>query len=78
MVLSQIIVGICFGILIIVLFFEDEDYLSYAAALMLIAGIASGLDPSLPEARNLDNYIHAIDWEVIFFLIGMKSTSSKT
>ncbi len=68
---SQIVVGLCFSILIIVLFFEDEDYLSYAVALMLIAGVASGLDPSLPEARNLDNYIHAIDWEVIFFLIAM-------
>lgn len=67
--LSQIVVGFCFLVLIIVLFFEDKDYLSYSVLLILIAGAVSGID--LPAARDLETYIQAIDWEVIFFLIAM-------
>jgi Na+/H+ antiporter NhaD/arsenite permease-like protein len=38
---------------------------------MLVAGIASGLDPNFPEARDIEGYFEAIDWNVIFFLIAM-------
>jgi len=67
--LSQIAVGICFLILIIVLFFDSNDYLTYSVLLMLIAAMISAID--LPEARNLETYVMAIHWEVIFFLIAM-------
>ncbi|MHA1856247.1 MAG: SLC13 family permease, partial [Promethearchaeota archaeon] len=67
--LSQIIVGICFLILIIILFFEDKDYLSYSVMLILIAAGISAIE--IPEAQQLETYILAIDWEVIVFLICM-------
>ncbi len=67
--LSQIVVGICFLILIVILFFDSNDYLTYSVLLMLIAAGVSAID--LPEARNLETYIMAIEWEVIIFLIAM-------
>ncbi|UYP46192.1 hypothetical protein NEF87_002477 [Candidatus Lokiarchaeum ossiferum] len=67
--LSQIVVGLCFLILIVILFFEEKDYLSYSVLLIIIAGAVTGID--LPAAHDLDTYIRAIDWEVIFFLIAM-------
>ncbi|WP_371801666.1 SLC13 family permease [Candidatus Lokiarchaeum ossiferum] len=67
--LSQIVVGLCFLILIVILFFEEKDYLSYSVLLIIIAGAVTGID--LPAAHDLDTYIQAIDWEVIFFLIAM-------
>ncbi len=67
--LSQIVVCICFLILIIILFFDSNDYLTYSVLLMLIAAGVSAID--LPEARHLETYIMAIEWEVIIFLIAM-------
>ncbi|QEE15138.1 SLC13 family permease [Promethearchaeum syntrophicum] len=67
--LSQIVVGICFIILIVILFFDSNDYLTYSVLLMLIAAVISAID--IPEARNLETYIKAIEWEVIIFLIAM-------
>ncbi len=67
--LSQIVVGLCFLILIIVLFFDKRDYLTYSVLLILIAAGVSALD--IQEARHLETYVHAIEWEVIFFLIAM-------
>ncbi|MHA1583648.1 MAG: SLC13 family permease, partial [Promethearchaeota archaeon] len=67
--LSQISVGICFLILIFVLFFEEKDYLSYSVLLILIAAGVSAIE--IPEARDLETYIGAIDWKVIIFLISM-------
>jgi len=66
----QIFVIICFIILIIVLFFEKTDYLTYSFMLIIIAGVVSAI--ILPdEVGNLDFFIEAIDWEVIIFLIAM-------
>ncbi len=67
--LSQIVVGICFIILIVILFFDSNDYLTYSVLLMLIAGVVSAIE--IPEARHLETYVMAIEWEVIFFLIAM-------
>ena len=67
--LSQIVVGICFIILIVILFFDKNDYLTYSVLLMLIAAVVSAIE--IPEARHLETYVMAIEWEVIFFLIAM-------
>ncbi len=67
--LSQIVVAACFLVLIIVLFFDEQDYLSFSVFLMLIAGIVSAIE--IEEARHLEGYIDAIEWEVVFFLIAM-------
>jgi Na+/H+ antiporter NhaD/arsenite permease-like protein len=66
---SQIVVGLCFIALIVVLFDEKKDYLSYSILLMLIAAVSTA--SVLEEAKELETYILAIDWEVIFFLISM-------
>ncbi|WP_371805401.1 SLC13 family permease [Candidatus Lokiarchaeum ossiferum] len=67
--LSQIAVGVCFLIIIIVLFFDENDYLTYSVLLILIAAGISAIE--LEEARHIETYINAIDWEVVFFLITM-------
>ncbi len=67
--LSQVVVGICFIILIVILFFDSNDYLTYSVLLMLIAAVVSAIE--IPEARHLETYVMAIEWEVIFFLIAM-------
>ena len=67
--LSQIVVGLCFLLLIFVLFFDEKDYLSYSLLLIVIAGGVSAIE--IEKARHIDMYIMAIDWEVIFFLIAM-------
>ena len=65
----QIFILVCFIALIVVLFFERLDYLTYSLVIIIIAGIITGVFK--PEARTLEFYVGAIDWEVIFFLIGM-------
>ncbi|TFF89085.1 MAG: hypothetical protein EU549_01795 [Promethearchaeota archaeon] len=66
----QIFIGICFLVLVIVLFFEKKDYLTYALIITLVAGIVSFW--IIPEKiLSIDFFIEAIDWEIIFFLIGM-------
>jgi Na+/H+ antiporter NhaD/arsenite permease-like protein len=60
---------LCFVGLVITLFFESKDYLSYAVLFMLIAALMSTI--FLPEARELDTYINAIEWEVVFFFLPM-------
>ncbi|MBN2156685.1 MAG: hypothetical protein JW776_11650 [Candidatus Lokiarchaeota archaeon] len=76
MLILQIIVLSCFIGLIIVLFIEKLDYLLFAFAFIIIAGIATAFlletspDPSL-DPTTIWFYVEAIDWEVIAFLIAM-------
>ena len=66
----QIAVGICFFMLVVVLFFEKADYLTYSFILIIVAGLISAV--ILPEeVANLEFFIETIDWEVVIFLIGM-------
>ncbi|MHA1371928.1 MAG: SLC13 family permease, partial [Promethearchaeota archaeon] len=65
----QILVGFCFFGVIIVLFFEKRDYLTYSVFLVTVAGILSAI--VLPEARSLEFFVRQIDWRLIFFLIAM-------
>ncbi|TXT66705.1 MAG: putative Arsenical pump membrane protein [Promethearchaeota archaeon] len=67
--LLQILVTACFLGVVIVLFFEDKDYIYYTFAFIIIAGIATAY--FIPEARSLDFYISQIEWDVVFFLITM-------
>ncbi len=65
----QLTVIACFVGVIVVLFFERKDYLSFTVLFMLVAALVSAI--FIPEARDLDVYIDAIEWEVIFFFIPM-------
>ena len=65
----QISVIICFIGLVLVLFFEEKDYIFYSILLITIAGIISAI--FLEEARQIQFYIESIEWEVIIFLITM-------
>ncbi|MHA1745527.1 MAG: SLC13 family permease, partial [Promethearchaeota archaeon] len=67
--LSQIVVGLCFLLLIIVLFFDEKDYLSFSILLIMVAAGVSSIE--IEAARELETYILFIDWEVVFFLISM-------
>ena len=63
----QIVVIICFIILVIVLFIEKLDYLTYSVVIIVIAGIFTAF--FIEEAQNLENFFLIIEWEIIFFLI---------
>jgi len=65
----QISVIICFIGLVIVLFFEEKDYIFYSILLITIAGIISAI--FLEEARQILFYIDSIEWEVVIFLVAM-------
>jgi len=65
----QILVAVCFIGLVIILFFEEEDYIFYSFLLITIAGLVSAI--FIEEVRELDFYIGVIEWDVVFFLIAM-------
>ena len=65
----QIIVLLCFVGVIIILFFEDQDYLYFSFIFIVLAGVITAI--FIPDARNLDFYIKSIEWEVVVFLITM-------
>jgi len=65
----QIFVIGCFTLVIIALFREKTDFLTYSVAAMFVAVVATFL--ILPEAITIDNLILSIEWEVIFFLIAL-------
>ncbi len=67
--LSEVVVIICFIALVIVLFDERKDYLVYSFLIVIIAGIFTAIN--IEEARELESYVDAIEWDVIFFLIAM-------
>ncbi len=66
--LQLTIIG-CFIGLVIVLFFEEQDYIFYSILLITIAALITAI--FIPEARELQFYIDAIEWNVVFFLIAM-------
>ncbi len=65
----QIIVIACFAMVIVALFREKTDFLTYSIAAMFIAVIATFY--FLPAVITVDGLILAIEWEVIFFLIAI-------
>ncbi len=65
----QIFVISCFLVVIIALFREKTDFLTYSIAAMLAAATATFLFS--PESFSIDEFILAIDWPVIFFLISL-------
>ena len=67
--LLQLIVIACFSMVIVALFHEKTDFLSYSMLAMLIAVLATFL--FLPEIITIESVILAIEWEVIFFLIAV-------
>lgn len=65
----QIFVVACFGVVIIALFREKTDFLTYTVAAMLAAAVATFLFS--PTPFDIAEFILAIDWPVIFFLISV-------
>ncbi|MFX0009419.1 MAG: SLC13 family permease [Candidatus Hermodarchaeota archaeon] len=65
----QIFVLFCFIGVVIVLFFEEQDYIYFTFIFIVLAGIITAI--FIPESRFLEFYINSIEWEVIVFLISM-------
>jgi Na+/H+ antiporter NhaD/arsenite permease-like protein len=65
----QLFVIFCFIIVIIALFREKTDFLTYSVAAMLAAATATYLFS--PEPFTIEELISEIDWPVIFFLISL-------
>ena len=65
----QFFVIFCFGIVIVALFREKTDFLTYSVVAMLAAATATFLFS--PEPFSIEEFILAIDWPVIFFLISI-------
>jgi len=65
----QLFVIFCFVIVIIALFREKTDFLTYSVAAMLAAATATFIFS--PEPFSIDEFILSIDWSVIFFLISL-------
>jgi Na+/H+ antiporter NhaD/arsenite permease-like protein len=65
----QIVVGVCFIGLVIILFFEKRDYFFYSVLFLTIASVILAF--FLESVRNLEFFINVIEWNVIFFLVGM-------
>ncbi|MBD3351859.1 MAG: TRAP transporter large permease subunit [Candidatus Lokiarchaeota archaeon] len=68
-VILQVFTISCFIALVFILFNEKSDYLTYSIMIMVIAGVFTAF--FLEEARHIEFYINTIEWDVIFFLIGM-------
>ncbi|TFG24598.1 MAG: hypothetical protein EU529_03635 [Promethearchaeota archaeon] len=67
--LLPIIVIACFSMVIIALFRERTDFLTYSVLAMFIAVVATFI--FLPKAITVEGLILAIEWEVVFFLIAV-------
>ena len=65
----QLFVILCFVVVIIALFREKTDFLTYSVAAMLAAATATYLFS--PETLTIHDFITAIDWPVIFFLVSL-------
>lgn len=65
----QLFIGVCFIVLILVLFTEKRDYLTWSMVLIVIASIVTAA--LKPSVRDLSFFIDAIDFEVIIFLFCM-------
>lgn len=77
LIILQLFVIGCFGVIIIALFREKTDFLTYSVVAMFAAVVATFIfSPFLPketapEGITIDGLILSIEWEVIFFLIGI-------
>ncbi len=69
LIFLQIFVLCCFAVVIIALFREKTDFLTYSVASMLAAATVTFLFS--PEPFSIDEFILSIDWPVIFFLISL-------
>ncbi|MCK4688581.1 MAG: hypothetical protein KAT66_10655 [Candidatus Lokiarchaeota archaeon] len=69
LIFLQIFVIFCLAVVIIALFREKTDFLTYSVAAMLAAATATFLFS--PEPFSIDEFILSIDWSVIFFLISL-------
>ena len=65
----QLFVIFCFVIVIIALFREKTDFLTYSVLAMLAAATATFAFSPIPI--SIEEFILAIDWPVIFFLISV-------
>ncbi|TFF93002.1 MAG: hypothetical protein EU544_06525, partial [Promethearchaeota archaeon] len=65
----QLVVGLCFIALVIILFFEKKDYIFYSILLITLAALISAI--FISSVREIEFYISVIEWDVVFFLIGM-------
>lgn len=65
----QLFVIFCFVIVIIALFREKTDFLTYSITAMLAAATATFLFSV--EPITFDDFFLAIDWSVVFFLISL-------
>ena len=65
----QVFVIACFGVVIIALFREKTDFLTYSLAAMFAAIVATVI--FLPELLTVEDIILAIEWEVVFFLVAL-------
>ncbi len=65
----QLFVIFCFIIVIIALFREKTDFLTYSVLAMVAAATATFIFS--PTPISIDEFILAIDWPVIFFLISV-------
>ena len=68
-ILLQIFLILCLIGIIIILFFDKGDYLTYTVIILILAILICSL--ILPEARSVNTYILAIRWEIILFLVCM-------
>jgi Na+/H+ antiporter NhaD/arsenite permease-like protein len=69
LIFLQIFVIGCFVVVIIALFREKTDFLTYSMGAMLAAATATFLFS--PETILMEEFFLAVDWEVIFFLVSM-------
>lgn len=68
-VVLQIIVIACFGLVIVALFREKTDFLTYSFLAMFVAVVATFV--LMPEAISIEGLVQHIEWEVVFFLISI-------
>ncbi len=68
-ILLQLFVIFCFSIVIIALFREKTDFLTYSVLAMLAAATVTYLFS--PTLVPIEGFFLAIDWQVVFFLISM-------
>ena len=69
MIFLQIFIILCFIGIIIVLFDEKIDYLTYSVLFTIAAIVATSL--FIPEVATLDDFILSIKWNVVIFLISI-------
>ena len=69
LIFLQIFVICCFIVVIIALFRERVDFLTYSMGAMLVAATATYFFS--PEVVSMEEFFLSVNWEVIFFLISM-------